>query len=71
MTEDKFLITTELFYTLRRTRAGKDISSLTYERTSEFEEYVNITYKDGSTKRVCVTADSGIALVWDVVKAVM
>ena len=71
--EDKKAICRNLLYLLVLTRAGKDLTGCEYiiNPVSEkaAEEYVVIRMKDGYMKRVCVTADSGIALIKDVISA--
>lgn len=49
---------------LKATRAGDDIKMLTL---SEDENFVTIIWENGYKKNVCVEADSGIALIRDVV----
>lgn len=73
MGEDKQLITKALLALLKLTRAGENLTGCDYiiDPVSEkaAEEYVVITMKDGYMKRVCVTDDSGIALIKDVISA--
>ena len=73
MGEDKQLITKALLALLKLTRAGENLTGCDYiiDPVSEkaAEEYVVIQTKDGYMKRVCVTADSGIALIKDVISA--
>ena len=66
--ENKKRITHQLMLCLLATRAGEDISDMSYFKGSG-DEWVNITFKDGSWIPVSVTADSGIALIKDVIKA--
>ena len=69
--EDKALITEKLKELLQLTYSGHDIESMTYERLEDKDmEYVHITYTGGSTQRINVTWDSGIALIHQVVEAV-
>lgn len=44
-----------------------DIDRLIY-KTENDEEYVDIKYKNGCVKRVCVTGDSELAIIQDVIK---
>ncbi len=67
--EQKVLIIKKLEECLRSTKAGKDIESLEYTKDTRHEEYVHIHFVNGYTKTVCVTADSGIAMVLDVSRA--
>ena len=73
MGEDKQLITKALLALLKLTRAGESLTGCEYiiDPVSEkaAEEYVVIKMKDGYMKRVCVTDDSGIALIEDVISA--
>lgn len=49
--------------TLKLTRRG--VESLTLQG-----ETVTITYEGGDTRKVCIAADSGIAIIIDVTRAV-
>lgn len=73
MGEDKQLITKALLALLKLTRAGENLTGCDYiiDPVSEkaAEEYVVLKMKDGYMKRVCVTDDSGIALIEDVISA--
>ena len=66
--ENKERITHQLMLCLLATRAGEDIDDMAYLRT-KYQECVNITFKDKKYMSVDVTADSGIALIKDVIKA--
>ena len=66
--ENKERITHQLMLCILATRAGEDISDMSYFKGSG-DEWVSITFKDGSWLPVNVTADSGIALIKDVSKA--
>ena len=66
--ENKERITHQLMLCLLATRAGEDISDMSYMKSTG-DEWVNITFRDGSWLPVNVTADSGIALIKDVIKA--
>lgn len=63
--ENKKDIVARLSLLLKVTRAGCNIEKL---ELSEDEEYVIIKFLNGGTRRVCVEADSGIALIRDVIK---
>ena len=66
--ENKERITHQLMLCLLATRAGEDIGDMSYTKSTG-DEWVSITFKDGSWLPVNVTADSGIALIKDVIKA--
>lgn len=66
--ENKEHITSRLFSCLLLTRAGSDIADMTYHR-AKYDEWVNVTFKDGGCMHINVAADSGIALIKDVIKA--
>lgn len=71
--EDKAIITTNLAATLRRTREFKELTALSYYGADEIpnapgEEYVVAAFTDRPSVRICVTADSGIALIRDVLR---
>lgn len=72
--EDKALITRRLGEVLVHTRAGFGIFKMEYKKIPERgEEHVIITWADEKnvrTQTVDVTADSGIALIKDVVEAI-
>lgn len=64
--ENKKEIVIRLGILLKVTRAGDDIKMLTL---SEDEDFVTIIWENGYRKDVCVEADSGIALIRDVMNA--
>lgn len=68
MTENKTLIVQSIFNTLKTMRAGQDIASMRYEGSEGYEEFVIIEYANGRAQSVCVTADSGIAILRDILK---
>lgn len=57
----------ELLKVIHLTRAGENVQALELDST---EDYVTVLYKNGSTKRVCIECDSGIAMVRDVCKVI-
>ena len=51
-------------------RLDEGVESLSYEYDDGIaEEYCNIKYKNGYKHRVCITADSEKAIIYDVLKA--
>ena len=68
--ENKVKIVKQLEELLKLTRAGEDIFLLAYQKDENGEEFVNIHYKDDYIRKVCVTADSGIAIIHDVLKMI-
>lgn len=68
--EDKVKITEAMEAFLKQTRAGCDIVSLEYVRHSGYDEIIRIEWLDGSIQPVNVTADSGIAMLKDVLHAI-
>lgn len=66
MNENKKEIVIRLGILLKATRTGEDIKMLTL---SEDENFVTIIWENGYKKDVCVEADSGIALIRDVMNA--
>ena len=64
--EDKAEIAKSFGETLKKTREYEDIESMTYEKQSNGEKFVIMTFKNGAQKQVYVTGDSGIALIRDV-----
>ncbi len=65
--EKKEDIVKRLKLLLIATRAGSDIEDLVL---SGDQNTVTIQFRNGYTKKVCVEADSGIALIRDVIKEV-
>ena len=63
--EDKEEITNRLFDALRMTREFMELVSLTYLKD---QEKVVARFEDGHEKKINVAADSGIALISDVIK---
>lgn len=68
MGEDKKSILKRLKILLMITRAGCDIDDLLL---SEDETTVTVRFCNGHTRDVCVEADSGIAMIQDVVRALL
>ena len=69
--EDKKVITEKLLDLLKLTRAGKDLKDCEYSYDQQLnEEFILLRWRDKETKCICVTADSGTALIADVLKAV-
>lgn len=52
---------------IRLSREFGDLDRLEYEMTDGFEEYVYIIYKNNAKKRICVTADSCMGILYDFV----
>jgi len=65
--EQFFLIS--LLKTLQFTREGSSVHRLEYLFEGE-EKYVIIHFEHGSAKKVCVTADSNLAIITDVIRAI-
>lgn len=71
--DDKAAICSELKRLLQMTRAGEDITDITYEKVTEkegftCEEYAVITWASGHKQSVSITADSGKAIIADVLR---
>lgn len=69
--EDRDAILNKLLPTLQLTRGGADVEELKGIARYDGENEVIIVYRNGYSETVCVTADSGLALIQDVVKALM
>lgn len=69
MRENKKDIIFRLKVLLKATRAGDKIENLTYMMCENGEEYVRLELQGGIEKKVCITADSGIAMIMDVCRA--
>ena len=67
MNEDKKLITQKLFEVLKITRCGYNIADMEYI-TEDGDEYVIVKFDNGYMKYINVTADSGKAMIKDVVE---
>ena len=67
MEENKVEITQKLCELLQMTRFGADIAKMDYV-TENYDETVIVTFNNGYQKRINVTADSGRAMIADVVK---
>lgn len=66
MPEDKEAILKRLKLLLMITRAGCEVDDL---QLSEDEKTVTVRFCNGHTRDVCIEADSGIAIIQDVVRA--
>lgn len=70
--EDKKLICSLLLKTLQATRAGQDLERLDYEKLDNGDEVVHVGWKNApSGMNVNVTADSGQALIRDIMRWVL
>lgn len=67
--ENKQHILKLLLICLQETRAGEDIIGLRLV-SDGYKEYVQISYSTGFGRMVNVTADSGIAMLRDILKEV-
>lgn len=63
--EDKQNICDLLCKTLKATRQHEDIESITYSKSEETET-ATVKWENGGTKNIDVTADSGIAIIQDI-----
>lgn len=69
--EDKRAITRKLLDLLVLTRAGKNLTDCEYHIEKQFkEEFVILRWNNRKSKAICVTADSGVSLIKDVIKAI-
>lgn len=66
MNENKEIIVQRLQMLLIATRAGKCIKELIL---NEKQDKITILFETGCTREVNIAADSGIAIIWDVVNA--
>lgn len=70
MNEDKQAICDALLYTLQLTRAHPDLKELAYERLDDGFEIVTAKWEGEwrAEKAVNVTADSGTAMIRDIMR---
>ena len=67
--ENKEQIVASIFDAFKTMRFGQDIESMSYEFDNDTcKEYVIVKYTYGDTERVNVTMDSGIAMLYDILK---
>ena len=66
MIENKRMILGSLAIVLQLTRAYEDLQDITYE-VVQGDEYAALTFSDRPTQHITITADSGIAIIKDVV----
>ena len=74
--EDKREICKKLCELLKLTRAGEGLVSIDYEKDGE-EEYAKVCWQQGEpggmemfVDKVCITADSGAAIIRDVMRSI-
>lgn len=70
MNEKKQEICRKLTAILNMTRGGEDVIALIYTKDEYNEEYVTIHWSNGYKQKVRVTADSGVAMIRDVMAAI-
>lgn len=71
MEENKAAICKLLTATLQATRNGADVVAVTYSMAAAGEafageEFATVEFRNGYKKKVCVTADSGTAMIKDI-----
>ena len=67
--ENKQKICNQLLLLLRETRAGLGLLNIIYTTDAD-DEWVTVIWGDKYQQKICVTADSGIALISDVLKRI-
>ena len=71
MKENTFILCQRLLKLVQATRAGADVIDIEYFGNDHTDDaHVDITWVSGHTKRVDVTADSGIAMIKDVLEQI-
>lgn len=68
MKENKKKICDLLLPAIQATRNGEDVTALDYVKEETGEEFVYIKFKGGFSYRACVTADSGAAMIRDIMR---
>lgn len=67
MSENKKEIIAALLPVLQNTRGFSDLKDIQYgEKDRLYDEYVDLIFESGAKKRINVTADSGIAMIMDI-----
>ena len=69
--EDKAVITQALFQALKTTVEGVNLAEMEYKRLRDNTELVTLIYDNGYRKTVNVSRDSGVALMKDVLRAIV
>lgn len=67
MEEDMQLICDRLLATLQVTRGGQNITDLIYA-VEPFRETVTVVFKNGSRRKIDVTSDSGVAMIYELIR---
>ena len=73
--EDKQEICKKLYELLKITRAGENLIGIEYEKDGE-EEYAKLYWqhdplgRNGIIQKICITGDSGRAIILDVLKRI-
>lgn len=71
MKENTFIICQRLLKLIQATRAGTNVIDIEYFSNDFTDDaHVDITWANGSVKRVDVTCDSGIAMIKDVLRCI-
>ena len=71
MKENTFILCQRLLKLVQATRAGADVVDIEYFGNDHTDDaHVDITWANGSVKRVDVTCDSGIAMIKDVLRCI-
>lgn len=68
--EDKATICDLLSVTLQATRNQQDLRSIQYVKKPNGDELAVLTWDGGGQRQVNVTADSGTAMIRDIMKAI-
>lgn len=68
MDEDMQMICNRLLATLQITRGGQNLTDLVYS-VEPFRETVTMVFKNGSRRKINVTSDSGVALIYELIRA--
>ena len=71
MKENTFILCQRLLKLVQATRAGANVVDIEYFGNDHTDDaHVDITWANGSVKRVDVTCDSGIAMIKDVLQCI-
>lgn len=70
MNEDKQVICDRLLLTLQATRNHEDLEGIQYEMRENGDEVVALWWRGGGSREINVSADSGSAMIRDIMSRI-